>query len=66
MPVALSVHDVKGMLVKTLFKGQKETGYYTVNWDGKDKLGKEAASGIYLCRLTQGTTVKQIKMFLVR
>jgi hypothetical protein len=44
--VTLTVFNTLGQQVKTLFQGEKDAGYYEVQFD---PLG--LASGMYLCRL---------------
>ncbi|PIP12097.1 MAG: hypothetical protein COX49_07500, partial [bacterium (Candidatus Stahlbacteria) CG23_combo_of_CG06-09_8_20_14_all_40_9] len=40
-----------GQLVRVLVDGEKEPGYYRVNWDGKDETGKKLPVGIYFYRM---------------
>ena len=35
----------------TLLDEEREPGYYTVEWDGKDAFGKDVSTGIYIYRL---------------
>jgi len=64
--VTLTVYNVLGQKVKTLLDEQKFTGSHTVNWDGKNSLGQNLASGIYLYRIVAGNFVEVKKMFLLR
>jgi hypothetical protein len=48
----LTVYDISGKLVKTIVNEEKETGYHSVVWDGKDEHGISVESGIYIYRLT--------------
>ena len=50
-PVRLSVYDVRGRLVKTLFRGVREAGPQSVRWDGRTEGGVDAPSGSYFLRL---------------
>jgi len=54
--VQLSVYDLSGRLVRELFEGFAQPGYYHQTWDGKDKNGREIASGIYCCQLSLNVT----------
>ncbi len=47
----LAIYDLNGRLVRTLVDGTVYTGPHTAVWDGRDALGHEVASGVYLCRL---------------
>lgn len=49
--VVLSISNIVGQKVRTLVEEEKEAGYYSVLWDGKDGLGNSVASGIYLYRI---------------
>ncbi len=49
---SLSIYDVNGRHVRTLVDGDATAGTHDVVWDGRDGLGREAASGVYLYRLT--------------
>ena len=48
----LSIYNLKGQKIRTLYQGSIESDrYYTVTWDGKDNIGKQVASGIYFYKL---------------
>jgi hypothetical protein len=49
--VALRVYDVLGREIATLVKGEQKPGYYVVQWNGLDDLGKRVASGVYFYRM---------------
>jgi len=51
MQVRLDIYDVSGRLIKTLFKGMKNPGEYSIIWKGKDNLGRCLSTGIYFLRL---------------
>ncbi len=57
-PVSLSIYDVNGRRVRTLVDGRADVGRHSVIWDGRDALGREVASGVYLYRLTTGANAK--------
>jgi hypothetical protein len=57
--VTVSVHDVRGSLVRRIDLGYREAGYYTdraaaAYWDGRNALGETAASGVYFYVLEAG------------
>jgi hypothetical protein len=64
--VSLSIYDISGRLVRTLEDDDKVAGYYTIEWDGRDDLGVDAANGVYFYRLTSGDFEKNMKMVLLR
>jgi FlgD Ig-like domain len=51
-PVKLAVYNVAGQMVKTLVNRPQMAGRYTVNWNGRDETGRQAAAGVYFYRLT--------------
>jgi len=59
--VELNVYNALGKKVKTLVNKIQSTGYYNVNFNGKD-----LASGVYYCRLNAGGYSKTIKMLLLK
>jgi hypothetical protein len=51
-PVTLSVYDVSGRLVRTLLSGDAiAAGPHTLYWDGRNRRGRQAASGVYFVSL---------------
>lgn len=49
--VTIHIFDLQGRVIQSLTTGQKEAGYHTTVWDGKDEQGKTVASGTYLYRM---------------
>jgi|GEM_PF-2286647 len=60
-PVELRVFNVRGQQVACLVDGLQEGGEYSVVW-----LDREAAAGVYFCRLRWGQYQRMMKMVLVR
>ncbi len=50
--VTIKIYDMLGREVTTLVNNQTEAGYHIVYWNGRDSYGRDAASGVYLYRLT--------------
>ena len=50
--VELGVYSVSGKLVRTLVDEHRQAGTHRVTWDGRDRSGRRAPSGIYFYRLT--------------
>ena len=46
--------------------GRIEAGTRSVLWDGRDGLGREVGSGVYLVRMQAGDFVEVRKMALIR
>ena len=64
--VSLKVYDLRGRLVTTLVDEVSEAGNYTVNWDGRNKIGRQVASGVYFYRLGAGDFIQTRKMVLLK
>jgi flagellar hook capping protein FlgD len=62
----LKVYDLKGQLVRVLAEERFEARRYSVTWNGLDDQGRTVPSGMYVCRLVGGETLKAMKMTLVR
>jgi len=46
--------DLSGSLINSFICEDKMAGEYNIQWDGKDKTGREVNSGIFLIRLQAG------------
>ena len=64
--IDLSVYDVAGRLVKTLYNGTQTSGNHFEVWDGTDNSGKAIASGIYFSRISHSKGVETSKMLLLK
>jgi len=65
-PVALTVHDVSGRLVRCLETGTRPAGRFVARWDGTDGHGHTVPAGVYFVRLSAGSTVSTGRLTLVR
>ncbi|UCE18314.1 MAG: T9SS type A sorting domain-containing protein [Gemmatimonadota bacterium] len=65
---SLRVFNILGQEVLTLLDEEKESGMYTVAWDGKNQAGLEVASGIYFCRFSvdRDPRTEDIKIVVMR
>ncbi|MFC1552020.1 T9SS type A sorting domain-containing protein [Candidatus Latescibacterota bacterium] len=64
--VEFVVYDILGRKVADLENDWKSAGAYNVVWDGKNGIGDDVGSGVYLYRVKAGEFVEQGKMVLVR
>ncbi len=65
-PVALTVYDLRGALVRTLAEGHQTTGEHSAAWDGTLATGARAAAGVYIIGLRAGADMVTRKVTLVR
>ena len=64
--VRLTVFDVLGRAVRTLVAHKQAAGAHSAVWDGRDDLGRQLASGVYVYRLEAGDFTKSAKMLLLK
>ena len=64
--VELSIYNIKGQKIKTLFCDQLSLGQHSVMWDGRDDSNKPVSSGIYLYKLQTQTMTQTRKMLLLK
>ncbi len=64
--VDLSIYNMKSQKIKTLNNKILQAGKYTHTWDGTDKIGKEASSGIYIIRLAAGRQTLSCKIMYMK
>jgi hypothetical protein len=64
----LAVYDARGHLVRRLDDGPRGAGPHSVTWDGTDRSGRQAASGVYYVRLVvraAGETVRETRSIVL-
>jgi hypothetical protein len=64
--VRVELFDLRGQRVRDLLTGDRPAGPHQVRWDGRDDLGKDAAAGVYVCRLETDRAVVTRRLVLVR
>ena len=65
--IKLKIYNLLGAEVKTIYDGAIEAGRYWFNWDGRNELGNNVATGVYLYRFitSKGVSLSG-KMILIR
>jgi hypothetical protein len=66
VPVSLTIHDVQGRLVRTVYEGAHDAGRYSTSWDTRDEGGRPVAVGLYYARFHAGDASAQEKVLVVR
>jgi len=62
----LTIHDVRGWLVRTLAAGSFPAGDHAATWDGRANDGRPVPAGLYVCTLETGTHLVTRKLVLLR
>ena len=62
--VTVSIFNLNGQLVQTLFSGKQNAGMHQVVWNGRDESGRWVPAGVYFVRLRDGVAQTQ-KMVIV-
>ena len=65
-PVRLVIYNVLGQPVRTLVDEVQSAGFHQASWDGKDDLGLDVTSGVYLLRIHAGEQRLVQKITLLR
>ncbi len=64
--VEIKIFNVKGELLKTLVSENKQSGNYSIAWDGKNNRGSKLPSGVYFYTLRMGDITSSKKMVLLK
>ena len=59
--VSIDIYNINGQLVESLYKGFKNPGEYSINWNAVNVI-----SGAYLVTMTSGTFVETQKVMLLK
>lgn len=65
-PVELSIYDMAGRLVDTVFTGEETQGRHEHTWQGRDEAGRPVATGVYVYRLRAGDVSETKRMTLAK
>jgi len=65
-PFELNIYNIKGQLVRNLYKGLLDKGQHALIWDGNDDQSNPVASGVYMYRLSSGGRIETRKMVLMK
>lgn len=64
--VRVAIYDMHGRLVRVLVDENQGGGAHETRWNGQDRAGSPASSGIYLCVLQAGNQRRTQKMVLLK
>ena len=64
--VELAIYNLAGQKTRRLLSTVLDAGDHSVTWDGRDKHGRELASGVYMYRLQAGELVDSRRLLLLK
>ena len=64
--VRIVVYSTLGQEVRTLIADQREAGRHQVVWNGRDALGRQVATGVYLIRMNAGSFSRVQRVMLLK
>ncbi|MEW5799090.1 MAG: cohesin domain-containing protein [Bacteroidota bacterium] len=64
--VTLKVYDMLGREIRSLVNTKMNAGFHEVQWNGRNNLGSQVASGMYIYRIEAGSFVSTKKMMLLK
>ncbi|NUN70632.1 MAG: choice-of-anchor D domain-containing protein, partial [Bacteroidetes bacterium] len=64
--VSLKIYDILGREVRSLINDQYNPGRYDITWDGKNNLGSQVSTGMYIYHLRAGQFSQTKKMMLMK
>jgi hypothetical protein len=66
VPATVQVFDLRGRLVREIYRGQPRGSVMPLAWDLRDGRGQDVASGVYLVRAQSGVEARSLKLAVVR
>ncbi len=63
---SVTIHDMRGRLVRVLHAGAAEAGTYNLEWNGRDESGNTVSSGVYIIRLQTDVYQASRRMLLLK
>ena len=64
--IEMSIYNIHGQKITTLINGTLDVGNHFVSWNGKNNLGQNVSSGIYIYKLQAGTNIQNNKVLLLK
>ncbi len=64
--ITVEIYNIKGQIIRTLYRGESDSGKNKMTWNGRDENDRQVASGVYLCTVKQGNKLSSRKILLIR
>lgn len=63
---SLKIYSITGELVRTLVDKELNAGLHNIIFNGKNDMGRDLTSGMYIYELSNGVNISAKKMFLIK
>lgn len=64
--VNISIYDVMGRKIKSLFNNNQTSGYHSLRWDATNDIGEGVSAGMYIYTIQAGEYRSTKKMVLLK
>ena len=64
--VEVTVFNILGQKIRTVFRGRSIQGINRATWDGSDDVGRPGPSGVYFYRLSTENSIRSNKMLFIK
>jgi hypothetical protein len=64
--ISLDIYSLRGRLIRALYAGSKQTGSYSVVWDGRNDGNKSMPSGYYFSNLKVNNELQDTRKIILR
>jgi len=64
--IELQIFDVRGVELQNISIAQQAAGWHELEWNGMDRYGSRAPSGIYFCRIQTDHDYRTVKMLMLK
>ena len=65
-PLRMTIHDMRGALVRSFERGTVPAGHHLLAWDGRDEHGQRTVPGVYFARLVSADRERITKVIKMR
>ncbi len=64
--LSLNIYNIRGQLIRILYRGFLEAGDHTFSWYGLDDRGRSMSGGVYVVQVRSGMTQDAKRILLLR
>jgi mRNA-degrading endonuclease RelE of RelBE toxin-antitoxin system len=64
--VSITIYNVQGKQIRSLANNYRQTGTYTIRWDGLNESGTQVPSGVYFIRISAGNETLNHRIVMMK